>query len=304
MTLLPYLHLHASPSGAVRNAGPEGPNRLPDQPSGPTNEAGFDGRAHTESVGRDILGYDGLQPVAESTWARPIRYAEQPMSWGTRLLGIGGVMAIGLLILGGLFLTWRTYSAAPPSPKLSVFDVASVASPPEMPPEVKEAPKPVEKKEEPVPRKVSPIERTIVPIALVWQPMPVATPKPVDPGPVEPEAAAPETQSAPPAPKVSGHAAETWEGKVLARLNRHRRYPRAAMAQRQQGVPYIRFVMDREGRVLSVTLERSSGFPELDREAVALPRRAQPLPKPPADTRRGQATIELVVPVEFILREK
>lgn len=242
-------------------------------------------------------------PSAESTWERPIRYADQPMSWGTRLFGIGGVIAIGLLILGGAFLTWRTYSAAPPAPTLSVFDVAPVASPPETPPEEKEAPKPVQKKEKPpVPREVPPIERTIVPIASVSQPMPVATPKRVDPGPIEPETAAPKTQPAPSAPKVSGNAAETWEGKVLARLNQHRRYPRAAMAARQQGVPYIRFVIDREGKVLSATLERSSGFPDLDREAVALPRRAQPLPKPSADTRLGQATIELVVPVEFFLR--
>lgn len=245
---------------------------------------------------------DVALPSAVPTGERPIRYADQPMSWGTRLFGIGGVMAIALLILGGAFLTWRTYIAAPQSPTLSVFDVAPVASPPETPPEEKEAPKPVQKKQKPpAPREVPPIKRTIVPIAPVSQPMPLTTPKPVDPGPTEPETAAPNTQPAPPAPKVSGNAAETWEGKVLARLNQNRRYPRAAMAQRQQGVPYIRFVMDRDGHVLSATLERSSGFPDLDREAVALPRRAQPLPKPPADKQSGQATIELVVPVEFFL---
>lgn len=93
----------------------------------------------------------------------------------------------------------------------------------------------------------------------------------------------------------------TWQGLVLARLNKHHRYPRSAMAQQRQGMPYIRFVIDREGRVLSATLERSSGFADLDREAVALPRRAQPIPKPPVDMRPGQATIELAVPVEFFL---
>ena len=51
---------------------------------------------------------------------------------------------------------------------------------------------------------------------------------------------------------------------------------------------------------LTLQLERPSGFPDLDREAVALPKRAQPLPKPPDD--RPGATLELVVPVEFFLR--
>lgn len=139
----------------------------------------------------------------------------------------------------------------------------------------------------------------MIPIAPIAAPVPVVTPRPADPGPVEPETAAPKTVAAPPA---ASNAPDTWEGKVLAQLNKHRRYPRMAMARREQGVPYIRFVMDREGRVLSATLERSSGFPNLDREAVALPKRAQPLPKPPDDMRSGQATIEMVVPVEYFLR--
>lgn len=73
-----------------------------------------------------------------------------------------------------------------------------------------------------------------------------------------------------------------------------------AMARHEQGVPWIRFVIDRQGRVLSASLERSSGVPDLDREALALPKRAQPLPKPPED--RPGETLELVVPVEFFIR--
>jgi protein TonB len=86
---------------------------------------------------------------------------------------------------------------------------------------------------------------------------------------------------------------------VLAALNRKKRYPSSAQRRHEQGIPWIRFVMDREGKVLSVNLERSSGFRELDEEAVRLPRRASPLPKPPEEV-EGQ-TIELVVPVEFFM---
>lgn len=79
-----------------------------------------------------------------------------------------------------------------------------------------------------------------------------------------------------------------------------KRYPVAAERRGQQGVPYVRFVMDRSGRVLSSRLERSSGVSALDREAVDLPRRAQPLPAAPADV--AGDTIEMVVPIEFFLR--
>lgn len=102
----------------------------------------------------------------------------------------------------------------------------------------------------------------------------------------------------PPAPRLSS-GQPTWEGQLLGRLNQFKRFPSAAQRLRQQGVLYIRFVMDREGKVVSSRLERSSGFRSLDDEAVALPKRAQPLHKPPEDV--GGQTLELVVPVEFFI---
>ncbi len=236
----------------------------------------------------------------DPAWQPSTRYVDQPMSWGTRLIGVGGVGAIMLLILGGALLTWRTYTAPAEPPTLSVFDVSPPAAPPEPESEIPPGPEQVEK-ERPLPEPEQPkIEPPEIELPSV-NPTMLQVPKPIlDPGPPIKETTAPESKPAPPAPQVSD-VKPTWQGLVLARLNKHRRYPRSAMAQLQQGVPYIRFVMDREGRVLSATLERSSGFPDLDREAVALPRRAQPLPKPPVDMRPGQATIELVVPVEFFL---
>ena len=64
-------------------------------------------------------------------------------------------------------------------------------------------------------------------------------------------------------------------------------------------MPWIRFTSDREGRVRSVRLERPSGFDALDREALALPMRASPLPKPPESVTGNR--IELTVPIEFFL---
>lgn len=65
----------------------------------------------------------------------------------------------------------------------------------------------------------------------------------------------------------------------------------------------IRFVVNREGYVLSSQLIKSSGVAILDREALALIKRAQPLPKPPTELlSHGQITLEL--PIGFDLKNK
>ncbi|NGM50911.1 TonB family protein [Caulobacter sp. 602-2] len=121
---------------------------------------------------------------------------------------------------------------------------------------------------------------------------------PVDPGPAAPQTTAPPTQPAPVAQRAASNAVATWEGQVLAALEKKRRYPPAAQARRQQGVAHVRFRMSRDGKVLWSRLERSSGFGELDRAAVNTPKRAQPLPPVPADR---PDEVELVVPVEFFI---
>jgi len=218
-----------------------------------------------------------------------------------RLFGIIGTLLIYGLMAIGLVVTVNHVVATPPAPSISVFDVQPPASPPEVPPAERVAPEQIEKEQaQPTPPKVQAIDRSMPTIIPLPAPQTVRTQSVPDPRPRQQEAAEATTTPAPPAPQVSNNAPDTWEGRILAQLNKHRRYPRIAQARRQQGVPYIRFVIDREGMVLSVRLERSSGVAHLDREAVALPKRAQPLPKPPDD--RPGDTIELVAPVEFLLR--
>ena len=135
---------------------------------------------------------------------------------------------------------------------------------------------------------------------------PVAAPAPAAPAVTIPLAAAPAPQAAPPPaaaapPKSAGgppsEKPADWQSRVLARLNAVKAYPSSARARRQQGVVLIRFTLDRTGAVLAASLAQTSGFALLDREALALPKRATPLPKPPEDV-KGER-IELVVPVEF-----
>ena len=92
----------------------------------------------------------------------------------------------------------------------------------------------------------------------------------------------------------------SYEQLLLGQLQRFKRYPHVSQMRRQQGVPYVRFRIDRKGQVLDASLERSSGHAALDAEAVDLPSRASPLPPPP-DEVPGDP-LEIVVPIEFFLK--
>ena len=86
---------------------------------------------------------------------------------------------------------------------------------------------------------------------------------------------------------------------VRAWLEQHKEYPRPARMRRQEGTALLRFVMDRNGLVLSSSIEQSSGHALLDQAVEDLLRRAEPLPPFP-DTRQ-QARLEVVVPITFSL---
>lgn len=227
------------------------------------------------------------------------RYCDQPMALDTRLAGIGGVGAIATIIVCGLLFSWTVFREAKPASHLSVFNVAPPAAPPQPVSKTPPGPKRVQKDQA-----QTNSDRPVVPPVQIQLPgealplMPPAKPVP-DPGPPVKEVTQPEPKPEPPAPQQS-NARPTWEGLVLGALGKVRRYPRDAALRHQQGVPYIRFTMDRQGKVLSVALDRSSGIRALDLEALALPKRAQPLPKPPEDVKGD--VIELAVPVEFFLR--
>ncbi|OOV24618.1 hypothetical protein BV61_07385 [Candidatus Synechococcus spongiarum LMB bulk15M] len=92
-----------------------------------------------------------------------------------------------------------------------------------------------------------------------------------------------------------GKTAHNW-------LNRHKRYPRRAEYRGDEGTVLITFVVNRHGEVLSSALKRSSGNPLLDKEALALIQRAQPLPVFPDDLAEVEDSITVIVPISFQLR--
>ena len=129
-------------------------------------------------------------------------------------------------------------------------------------------------------------------------PMPLPQPQSAPLAPVAPSAPA----TTPQIPTNSSPAARaSWQAQLVAWLEKYKRYPRVAQEQRQQGVAHLRFTIDRQGKVLSSEINKSSGFELLDDEVLALIQRAQPVPAPPPEVAGNR--IEMLVPVSFSLRK-
>jgi protein TonB len=92
----------------------------------------------------------------------------------------------------------------------------------------------------------------------------------------------------------------TWQSQLLAHLARYKRFPLAAQRRGEQGVVMMRFTLDREGHLLSAIITQGSGYADLDAEAEAWIRRAEPMPPLPPEL--SQSGLELSVPLRFNLQ--
>jgi protein TonB len=221
--------------------------------------------------------------------------------------------------------------ALPPPPAEEMIDLAPLpAAPPAPPSEIPPGPK-QEASQPPPPEAVvqpilppippTPVSKVEVPLPPKPKPTPTKRPERIvlheppklrpDNKPPAPATMAPPAVRTPPAPTVaapasglavapSTNAVPTWQGLLPGRLEQFKRYPSVAELRRQQGVADLRFTMDRKGKVLSASIEKSSGFDALDEETVALIHRDEPLPAPPPEVTGDP--IELVVPVQFFLK--
>lgn len=86
---------------------------------------------------------------------------------------------------------------------------------------------------------------------------------------------------------------------IRARLAQLHRYPKLARRRNQQGTAALRFVVNRQGQIVSNKVVTSSGHRLLDAEALKLIERASPLPPLPDEVRRF--TLEVNMPVAYRL---
>lgn len=180
-----------------------------------------------------------------------------------------------------------------------------------------------------------PIEEDVVQLPDVDVPLPTARPKPPEPRKVPPKREAvkqedpkkPEPRRQKPRPQqqqvasqatrqaqaqvregartaarqsasgVSSMTPARWQSRLMAHLERRKRYPADARRRGETGTAYVRFTIDDGGNVGSVSLARSSGYPALDNEVLALVRRASPVPAPPPGVNRT-----ITAPVRFSTR--
>lgn len=108
--------------------------------------------------------------------------------------------------------------------------------------------------------------------------------------------AAPFDSDTPPA----SAAPASWQSRVLGHLAHFKRYPGDARQRKRAGAAWVRFQVDRDGKLLASELVTSSGTVLLDREALQVLQRAQPLPAPPASVLH-QGTVTVTLPVSFKL---
>jgi periplasmic protein TonB len=100
--------------------------------------------------------------------------------------------------------------------------------------------------------------------------------------------------------RTSERAQATWQKSLILHLNAKKRYPPEAQARGVQGEAKVQFSIDRAGRIISAHLITSSGHIALDEEALAVLRRASPLPAPPEGF--GGDIIALTLPIQFRIR--
>jgi periplasmic protein TonB len=117
-------------------------------------------------------------------------------------------------------------------------------------------------------------------------------------------AAKPQTAQAREAPNFHAPVASTpsnsnarlnWISQIQGILERNKGHPPGT--EKDNGVSILAFSLNRQGRVTSAHIARSSGSPAFDAETLALVHRVQPFPPPPPEVAGIQ--IPFVVPVHY-----
>lgn len=250
------------------------------------------------------------------------RYA--PAAWdqaeGQGRAGLWSAAAsIGLHlgVAAAIFLGWTgiQQSEDPAQPALSIELAPLPSAPPAQPEQMAPGPQQVQA-EQPRETEVEKLKLPPVPVVNTPNP-PVVVPKeaeresrpearPAPPRPAAPQTTAPQSVPAPTREQVGAPALgtptageriaeQTWQGEVMAKIERVKRYPPASQQAKEEDRIRVTIRVDRSGRVLAANVVKSRRFARLDAEAVAAVMRASPLPPPPSSRSDAKLTFDIFV---------
>lgn len=238
-----------------------------------------------------------------------MRRALDPVAAGLSAAACGTVLAAFALI--GVARE-QTRAPAPAITLIALGAESGETAPAEPAPAAKPPPPAPEQVQQSAPSP-GPLPEPIFPVpTLLPTSIPAAAPAPAAPALAPAKSAAAAAPAAPPttapsqaAPKGASTGAahgksRAYAARVRAWLLAHQTYPKHARMRRQEGIVRVRFVLDRDGRLLEGRVVGSSGIDLLDREGLAMLSRAVPYPKAP-DEVAGER-IEFSAPIEFLLR--
>jgi periplasmic protein TonB len=126
-------------------------------------------------------------------------------------------------------------------------------------------------------------------------------PRPVAPAP-KAASPSPGPQAEPRSPAASApseNVVDPYRRILAAHVQSYQRYPALARNRHEEGLVELRVTIRRNGTIVAISVEHSSGSDILDREALATLKRADPLPPIPAGV--PGPTIELIFPLGFHL---
>ncbi|MCI4591807.1 energy transducer TonB [Sphingobium sp. BYY-5] len=99
---------------------------------------------------------------------------------------------------------------------------------------------------------------------------------------------------------ASAQPSPEWQAAAVAHILRYNRYPVLAQREGVEGTVRVRLCVRRDGRLVSVALEKTSGSSILDDAAIQAVRAANPLPALSAD---AAAESYFILPVTYRIAE-
>lgn len=93
----------------------------------------------------------------------------------------------------------------------------------------------------------------------------------------------------------------SWQGKVMAHLNKFKKYPSSSLTNKEEGRIVVRVMIDQDGNVLSSSIKQGCKFFRLNDEALKLFKVASPLPKPPEEI--ASSEIAFSIPIEYDIKK-